>query len=925
MGRRMLAPGFGMSNRRYWPGSLPLAGTLLLAGGLLLAGCAGSPHTSPAHALKISGAVHGGQPPVTGSTIQLYEVGTAGDGSPATTLLSGVFTTSDGSNMTNNSNANAGNNFNALPAGEFTISGDYTCPAGADVYLVSTGGNPGLPGAGSNNPSLALMAALGSCSAPSFGSSFISVNELTTFGSVAALAPFMSSYSAIGSGSADATTLQAAFNTVSEYTDTSQGIVPGPALPASTYASSYEIQTLGNAISACINSAGGAAGDGSSCGTLFTDTTPTGGSAPTDTIGAALNIVNNPGLSVCPIYNLVPSSPPFEPTLSSCPSSWTLPISTLSVSVAGPSTVTLGQTAQYAAAVSAPMRGATNQSVTWMVNSVVNGNATVGTISATGLYTPPATAPGAVTIGAVSVLSNTAAGSTGVTVVPISVAVSGPANVLVGATSPYAYSAVVTGTTNQTVTWMVNGAIGGSAATGTISNTAPTVGQYTAPATAPTTAVTISAQSTAVPAATGSLGITVSATAATAVTYATGDTRSVTQPTYPAACQVLQAQFNTSQRSSPPAAGSDDTTRIQTALTACAGTGQSVELAPGGTNNAFYSSQLNVSGAGLVLDEGVTLEGNDAYSSKSNLVSITGNNSFIMGPGIVDGRGDLTTHITGTPRIVQVTNANNFIAYNVTLQQAAHPNLYIQGGNGATVWGVTILTPATRANADGIDLDSLTNATVINSTIEAGDDGVAVKPNNSSATNITVSNNRLYGTHGLSIGSVPKYTVSNVLFLNNYVYGTDLVGNPSGDANGLVIKQDPACASTVTQVTYQNTCMKGVKHLITFYTNYSDTCSNNAGNPVFNNILVNGVLATQSMSGAYSEFIGYSALAPSSAALANVSMDRNGLNSGTNASQYATISLDSSSITAATLTGTGTTGMTTNTFSTPGSVPSCTF
>ena len=32
----MLAPGFGMPNRRYWPGSLPLAGTLLLAGGLLL-------------------------------------------------------------------------------------------------------------------------------------------------------------------------------------------------------------------------------------------------------------------------------------------------------------------------------------------------------------------------------------------------------------------------------------------------------------------------------------------------------------------------------------------------------------------------------------------------------------------------------------------------------------------------------------------------------------------------------------------------------------------------------------------------------------------------------------------------------------------------------------------------------------------------
>jgi polygalacturonase len=917
----MLAPGFGLSDRRYWPGSVPLAGTLLLAGGLLLAGCAGSPHTSPAHTLKISGAVHGGQQPVTGSTIQLYAVGTAGDGSPATTLLNGVFTTSDGSGMANNFNANAGNNFNALPAGEFTISGDYVCPAGADVYLVSTGGNPGLT-AGSNNQSLALMAALGSCSAPSFGSSFIFVDELTTFGSIAALAPYMSSYSAIGSGSGDASALQTAFNTVSEYTDTSQGIVPGLALAASTYASSYEIQTLGDAISACINSAGGVAGDGSSCGTLFTDTTPTSGTAPTDTIGAALNIVNNPGLNVCPIYNLVPASPPFQPTLSSCPSSWTLPISTLSVSVAGPSTVNLGQTAQYTAAVSAPMRGATSQSVTWMVNSVVNGNATVGTISSTGLYTPPATAPGGVTIAAVSVLSSTATGSAAVNVVAASVAVSGPANVLLGATGQY--SAVVTGATDQTVTWMVNGVIGGSATTGTISNTTPTIGQYTAPAAAPATAVTISAQSTAVPTATGSLGVTVSSAA---VTYATGDTRTVTQPTYPAVCQVIQAQFNTSQRSSPPAAGSDDTTRIQAALNlaACKNTGMAVELASGGTNNAFYSEQLTLNGEGLIVDAGVTLLGGASYNTVSGpLISINGANSSLMGPGTVDGRGDILTNLKSN-RLVQTNSANNFIAYNVTLTQSIYPNLYIQGGNGATVWGVTILTPSTRSNADGIDLDSLTNATVTNSTIEAGDDGVAVKPNNSSATNITVSNNRLYGTHGLSIGSIPRNSVSNVLFLNNYVYGADFSNNGAQNSNGLVIKQDPTCATTVSQVTYQNTCMKGVKHLITFLTNYNNTCSGTAGSPVFSNILVNGVLATQSYPGAYEEFIGWSAAAPSSAALAYVSLDVNSLNTGANASQYTSISLDSSSLTNAVLTGSGTTGMTTNTFSTPGSVPSCTF
>jgi polygalacturonase len=880
--------------RRATTRALSLMGLLLFA-----AGCAGPRTVTPGHVLSIAGSVHGGQPPVTDATIQLYAVGTTGDGSAATLLLTTTVTTSDGSGNATNSNANAGNGFNSLPAGSFTITGDYSCTGSTDVYLVSTGGNPGLS-ASTNNTALSLMAALGPCSNLS-SSTFVSVNELTTAGSVAALANYMTSYSAIGSGTADASNLQAAFSMVNEYTDTSQGIVPGPGLPAGSYASSLEIQTLGDALSACINSPGGVAGDGSSCGTLFTDTTPSGGPAPTNTIGAALNIVNNPALNTCAIYSLVPGSPPFEPTLSSCPSSWTLPISSLAVTVSGASMVTIGQTAQYTAAVSGPARGSTNQSVTWMVNGVSGGNSTVGTISSTGLYTPPSSAPGAVTIAAASVLSSTATGSVSVTVVPISVAVSGPANVIFGQTGQC--SAVVTGTTSQAVTWMVNGVTGGNTAQGTISTT----GLYTAPASAPPTPVTISAQSAGPPVTTGSVGVTVSATA---VTYATGDSRSITQPTYPAVCQVIQAQFNTSQRSSPPA--SDDTSRLQAALTACKNTGESVELTPSGTNNAFYSGELTVDGEGLVIDEGVTLEGNNSYSSQSELLKIEGTNSSLMGPGIIDGRGDI---ITGSPRLVQTETANNFIAYNVTLQQAAHPNLYVQGGNGVTVWGVTILTPPNKANADGIDVDSITNVTVTNSTIEAGDDGVAIKTNESAASNITVSNNRLYGTHGLSIGSQTFDGVTNILFSNNYVYGNGLDGIASTDANAINIKTDQVCGGLVQQVTYQNTCITAAKHLMVINAYYG-SCSGTAGIPQFQDIVVNGVYSTASVSGAYELFEGYSASYPVNAYFANINLDNTSQNSS---NQYATIALDNSNMTPSG------TGISTSAFSTAGSVPTCSF
>ncbi|MGA2889626.1 MAG: glycosyl hydrolase family 28 protein [Terracidiphilus sp.] len=372
-----------------------------------------------------------------------------------------------------------------------------------------------------------------------------------------------------------------------------------------------------------------------------------------------------------------------------------------------------------------------------------------------------------------------------------------------------------------------------------------------------------------------------------AQTVATGDSRSVSQPSFPSVCDTLSAQFTTSQRSSPPS--SDDTSRVQAALTSCAGTGKSVVLAASGSDNAFYTGKLTVNGEGLVINSGVTLEGNTSYSSQSELVLVEGSNSFIGGPGAIDGRGDI---ISGTPRLVQTSSANNFIIYDVTLQQAAHPNLYIQGGSGATVWNVTIRTPATRANADGIDIDSITNVTVNNSTVEAGDDGIAVKTNASAASNITVENSQFYGTHGLSIGSQTFDGVTNVLFNNNYVYGKDLLGNVSADANGINIKTDEDCGGEVKQVTYEQTCLYGVKHLI-IVNAYYGSCSGTAGTPKFQDILVNGVRSEASISGAYSTFFGYNDSNLAQVYLANVDLDVTKQDDD----EYATVFLDNSNIT----------------------------
>lgn len=159
----------------------------------------------------------------------------------------------------------------------------------------------------------------------------------------------------------------------------------------------------------------------------------------------------------------------------------------------------------------ATVTGTTNTAVTWEVDGVAGGNSTVGTITATGIFTAPATipTPATVTITAVSVADNSSSGSAQATIVAVGDAVNvvvstNPAVTEVYTTTTQAFIATVTGTSNTAVTWQVDGVTGGNATVGTID----TSGNYTAPATVPTPAtVTIEAVSQALSSAIGTESI----------------------------------------------------------------------------------------------------------------------------------------------------------------------------------------------------------------------------------------------------------------------------------------------------------------------------------------------------------------------------------------------------------------------------------
>ncbi len=446
--------------------------------------------------------------------------------------------------------------------------------------------------------------------------------------------------------------------------------------------------------------------------------------------------------------------------------------------------------------------------------------------------------------------------------------------------------------------------------------------------------------------------------AALTLTPASGDTRAVAQPSVPATCTTLSAtlatsneQFSSSAESSPP-----DTSRIQSALNSCSGTGHAVVLAPSGGDNAFLSGPLALpASVTLVIDDGATLYASrnpanyqvsgqatcGTVASSGNgckpFINVTGSNAAIMGTqgsggaqGAINGRGD--QDILGTsgswwtlsstaksdsedqnnPRLIEAHDVNNFTVYDVDLINAPLFHVYFEGGSGLTVWGVRIKTPATARNTDGIDPDSATNVTVNDSYIQDGDDGIAIKTNSGAASSMTIENSHFYGTHGISIGSQTQYGVSNILVENNTVSGTDSAGNVSSDNNGLRIKTTSSEGGTVNGVTYDNNCLTGVKHALEFNPFYSS--GNGSTTPYFENIVVNGLKAVSSASSAQSVLEGYNSSHLLGLTLENVSLDAT-----STSAEYASVRTYDSNITASG------TDVTVTSFSGSGSVPSCSF
>ncbi len=358
------------------------------------------------------------------------------------------------------------------------------------------------------------------------------------------------------------------------------------------------------------------------------------------------------------------------------------------------------------------------------------------------------------------------------------------------------------------------------------------------------------------------------------------DARTVTEPVIPPSCIVLQAQqaiFN----GEPSSETTLDTARIQSALTGCA-SGQAVELATNGANNAFLIGPITLpAGVTLLVDGGVTVFGSrnpaDYQVTTSGvetcgtvgtagngclpLITASSANAGIMGYGVIDGRGQDKLLVGGVPStiswwdnagkaqltsggaqnnpILVMASAANLVLYKITFRNSAMFHVKWSGNltnkTGFTAWGVKVITPFSTRNTDGIDPSGL-NISVLNSSISDGDDNVAVSASNP-AQNITVANVNTYSGHGISIGSITKGGLTNMLVENIVQMGT------ANDSNGIGIriKAQQSNGGLVQNVTYQNICSANNKvaiYLSPYYSTSAGTSYPSLQNIIYRDIHV---------------------------------------------------------------------------------------
>jgi Protein of unknown function (DUF1565) len=383
-------------------------------------------------------------------------------------------------------------------------------------------------------------------------------------------------------------------------------------------------------------------------------------------------------------------------------------------------TVGTGSAQQFTATV----QNTSNTAATWQVNGMTGGNATVGTISSSGLYIAPATvpSPATVTVTAVSQADPTKSTSAQVTITaptPVGIAIS-PASATVGIGNTQQFTATVQNTSNIAVTWQVNGVTGGNATVGTISSS----GLYTAPATVPSPAtVTVTTVSQADPTKSASAQVTI--TPVFGLAFYVSNTGSDSNP------GTLSSPWRTIQHAANSVQAGD------------------IIYVRGGV----YNESINISVSGSALAGPITFE------------SYPGENAILDGTGLVP---------SGTQGLINIANQSYISIEGLEIRN------YQTASASAVPAGIWISGSGTNIRI----LNNLIHNIVTTSEATGSAFGIAVYGTSAPASldAVTISGNQVYNlktgtSESVNVdGNVTNFTIANNIIHDNDNIGIDVIG-----------------------------------------------------------------------------------------------------------------------------------------------------
>jgi polygalacturonase len=195
------------------------------------------------------------------------------------------------------------------------------------------------------------------------------------------------------------------------------------------------------------------------------------------------------------------------------------------------------------------------------------------------------------------------------------------------------------------------------------------------------------------------------------------------------------------------------------------------------------------------------------------------------------------------PPFFQPWECTNVLVEGITIRNSPFWNVNPVYCEGVNVHGVTIISPATSPNTDGINPDSCRNVRISDCLISVGDDCITIKSGRDAdgrrigkpAENYTIVNCTLLHGHGLSIGSEMSGGVKNISIANCVFDGT---------SHGIRIKSTRGRGGVIEDVRISNLVMRNILNdalvLTTFYTKTQPEPVSER-TPIFRNIHISGV------------------------------------------------------------------------------------